>query len=214
VKLFRTETAHDDAYNEIVSLLREGGIVAYPTDTAYGLGADPSNPSAVDRIFQIKGRAETKPILLLVDSMAMAESVSEPPDIFYKIAGQFWPGPLTLVLPAAPTVLTSVSAGTNTIGIRWPIAPFATTLVSRLAGPITATSANRSGMPSAVSAEEVRAQLGESVDALIDGGVLPSRSGSTLMDLTSKTPVLLREGPVSFASLAEFLNGNIRRHVA
>jgi L-threonylcarbamoyladenylate synthase len=211
VKVFRTEMFEDTACDEIVSLLRSGGIIAFPTDTAYGLGADPFNNAAVDRIFQIKGRSETKPILLLVSSVAMAESVTEPASVFHELAQQFWPGPLTVILPAAKSVPLKVTAGTETVGVRWPVADFATRLVKRFGQPITATSANQSGLPSAITAEEVRLQLDDSIDALIDGGPLPSRVGSTLIDLTVDPPLLLREGPISFETLRRFFEGRIRR---
>jgi len=214
VKVFSTVSLHDGEYDEIISLLRGGGIVAFPTDTAYGIGADPFNATAVDRIFRIKGRPEAKPILLVVDSVAMAESAIDPSRTFYRVVEKFWPGPLTIVTRAAPSLPANVTAGTETIGVRWPIAPFATALVSRFGTPITATSANRSGMPSAVTADEVRAHLDNAVDALVDGGVLPSRAGSTVLDLTADPPVLLREGPVMFETLAEFFEGRIGRRVA
>lgn len=197
-----------------MSLLRNGGIVALPTDTAYALCADPFNEIAVARIFVIKRRSEAKPILLLVDSLAMAESVILPVDVFYRVAEKFWPGPLTIITQAAASLPSNVTAGTMTIGLRWPIAPFATDIMSRLGRPITGTSANRSEMPSAITADEVRAQLGDSVDALVDGGRLPSRGGSTLLDLTVEPPVVLREGPVTFETLAGFFDGRIRRRVA
>jgi len=213
VKVFRTEDAQD-AYGEIVSLLRAGGVIAFPTDTAYGLAADPFSETAVDRIFRIKGRPDTKPILLLVDSVRMAESIIHPTDVFYRVVEAFWPGSLTIIMHAVASLPANVSAGTNTVGVRWPIAAFATGLVSRLDSPVTATSANRSGMPSPVTAEEVQRQLGDSIDALVDGGVLPSSGGSTLLDLTADLPVLLREGPVPFEALVEFFEGRIRRRVA
>jgi L-threonylcarbamoyladenylate synthase len=211
VKVFRTETLQDADYVQLADLLQSGGVIAFPTDTAYGLGADPFNEAAIDRIFQIKGRAETKPILLIVDSLAMAKSVSVPPRVFRGTARQFWPGPLTMILRAAKSVPPKVTAGTNTIGLRWPVAEVATKLLKHFKQPITATSANRSGLPSAITADEVREQFDESLDALIDGGTLPSRGGSTLLDLTVEPPVLLREGPVSFESLQQFFDGKIRR---
>jgi len=212
--VFRTESMQDTAYHDVVSLLKSGGVIGFPTDTAYGLGADPFNAGAIDRIFTIKGRADTKPILLIVNSLSMAESVSRPPEHFYPVARQFWPGPLTLVVPSISALPARVTAGTNTIGIRWPAAAVAERIVQRFGGPLTATSANRSGMSSAVTAEEVQAQLGHSLDALIDGGTLPARGGSTLLDLTLDTPVVLREGPIAFESLWDFFGGRIRRHVA
>ena len=211
MKVFRSGTAQRETYNEIVSLLRDGGIIAFPTDTSYGLGADPFNAAAVDRIFAIKGRSETKPILLLVDSLPMAESIIQPSVPFCRVAEKFWPGPLTIVTYSAPSLPSNVTAGTHTIGVRWPLAAFATTLVKCFGKPVTATSANRSGMPSCITADEVQLQLGDSVDAIVDGGVLPSRGGSTLLDMTIDPPVLVREGPVTFEALAQFFNGRIRR---
>ena len=214
MKVFRVETAQEETYTEVVSLLRNGGVIGFPTDTAYGLGADPFNKAAVDRVFQIKGRPETKPILLLVDSIRMAEAAIQPSDLFNRVAQKFWPGPLTVISPAAESLPENVTAGTRTIGLRWPIAPFATNLVGRFGKPITATSANRSGLPSAVTADEVRRQLGATLDALIDGGSLPSASGSTLLDISVDPPLIIREGPVTYESLAEFFNGRLRRRVA
>jgi L-threonylcarbamoyladenylate synthase len=214
VKVFRPETLHDVDYDEIVALLRGGGIIAFPTDTAYGFGVDPFNEPAVERLFQLKGRAEAKPILLLVDSMPMAESVSRSSEVFQAVARQFWPGPLTVVLESQPQVPEKVTAGTKTIGLRWPAAHFAAALVKRFGKPITATSANRTGMPSAITAEEIRSQFDAGLDALIDGGPLPFRGGSTLLDLTADPPLLLREGPVSFEVLRDFFAGRIQRQVA
>ena len=213
MKVFRTES-DGDVYGTIVSLLRDGGIIAYPTDTSYGLGGDPFNDSAIERIFKMKGRPEAKPILLLVDAVVTAEQVIQPTEVFYQVVEKFWPGPLTIITHAKSSLPSKVTAGTNTIGVRWPIAPFATTLVSRFGKPLTATSANRTGMPSAVTADEVRHQLGESIDALVDGGMLPARGGSTLLDVSLDPPELLREGPLPFDALAEFFNGRIRRRVA
>jgi L-threonylcarbamoyladenylate synthase len=214
VKVFGVETLHEPEYDEIVSLLRIGGVIAFPTDTSYGLGADPFNPAAVDRIFAIKGRPESKPILLLVNSISTAKSVIHVDDRFLSVTETFWPGPLTIIAPANSGLPRNVTAGTNTVGVRWPIAPFATMVVGRFGKPITATSANCSGMPSTVTADEVRVQLGDSVDALVDGGLLPSRTGSTLLDLTSDLPTVLREGPVTFEQLQEFFKGRIRRTIA
>jgi L-threonylcarbamoyladenylate synthase len=188
-------------------------VVGFPTDTAYGLGADPFNEVAVDRIFRIKGRAESKPVLILVNSLAMAEALIQPNPKFLAVARHFWPGPLTLIARESGLLPTNLTAGSGTVGMRWPIASFATDLIGRFKRPITATSANRSGMPSTATVEDIRVQLGESLDAIIDGGVLPGGS-STLLDLDADPPVLLREGPISFESLQEFLEGRIRRQVA
>ena len=214
MKVFRAETLHDLDYDEIVALLRGGGIIAFPTDTAYGLGVDPFNKRAVDGLFRIKGRPEAKPILLVIDSIAMAESIGRPTETFHAVAERFWPGPLTVVLESQPHVPMSITAGTNSIGLRWPSARFATNLLARFGMPLTATSANRTGQPSAVTAGEIQSQFTDGLDAVIDGGELPVRGGSTVLDLTVDPPALLREGPVTFEILHEFFNGRIRRPVA
>ena|SRR5262245_8010752 len=214
MKVFYTDRISETDFDTILTVLRRGGVIGFPTDTAYGLGADPFNESAITRIFEIKKRAETKPILLLVDSIRMAESVSRPSPAFYLLAERFWPGPLTVVLQASSSLSEKVTAGTGTIGLRLAAAQFATSLVTRFGRPITATSANQSTLASAVTSDEVQSQLGTSLDILVDGGTLPARGGSTLLDLVSDPPVLLREGPISFESLSEFFGGNIRRQVA
>src|SRR5438046_2515344 len=214
MRVFHTDRISESDFNTILTILGHGGLIGFPTDTAYGLGADPFNESAIKRIFEIKQREETKPILLLVDSIRMAESVSRPPAAFYPLVERFWPGPLTVILPANASLSARVTAGTNTIGLRWAAAEFATSLVARFGRPLTATSANRSTMASAVTCDEVRSQLGTWLDALIDGGTLAVRGGSTLLDLVSDPPVVVRDGPISFDSLSEFFGGNIRRQVA
>ena len=214
MKVFRAETLHDFDYDEIVALLRGGGIIGFPTDTAYGLGCDPFNESAVDGLFRLKGRPEAKPILLVIDSIAMAESISRPSEVFHAVAKEFWPGPLTIVVEAKPVVSGKVTAGTGTIGLRWPVAPIAISMLQRFGKPITATSANRTGQPSAITADEIRLQFGDGLDALVDGGSLPVRGGSTLLDVTADPPVLLRDGPISYETLQSFFSGRIRRQVA
>ena len=208
--MFHSDSLSQRDFERILSLLRTGGVIGFPTDTAYGLGADPFNDAAVRRIFEVKGRVEDKPILLLVDSVAMVEQIAEPPEVFYAAAEHFWPGPLTMILQAKPGTPSLVTAGTGTIGVRWPKAEFACRLVRALNSPITATSANRSGSASAVTPEEVRSELGDSIDALVDGGTLPARTGSTLLDLTGKTPVVLREGPIRTGTLHDFFQGRMR----
>jgi L-threonylcarbamoyladenylate synthase len=200
-------------FDQILSFLRAGGVIGFPTDTAYGLGADPFSEPAVRRIFEIKGRSEAKPILVLVDSIDMIRQIVDWPNVseFADILAQrFWPGPLTMILPALATVPRLVTAGTGTIGVRWPHAPFATALISAFGKPLTATSANKSGQPSTGSASEVRRQLGVDLEMLIEGGTLAAPGGSTLLDLSGSKPTIVREGPVSRESLREALNGNIQ----
>jgi len=205
MQLFDAGTLSDGALEQILSFLRAGGVIAFPTDTAYGLGGDPFNDGAVRRIFEIKGRPETKPILLLVSSMEMANRVVTFSEKAVALAERFWPGPLTMVLPARETVSSGITAGTGTVGIRWADAPFAQRLLTAFDRPITATSANLAGRPSTVTIAEVREQLGESLDLVVDGGTLPARGGSTLIDLTAIPARLLREGPIPEAELSDIL---------
>jgi len=205
MQLFDAASLSDGALQQILSFLRAGGVIAFPTDTAYGLGAVPFDERAVRRIFEIKGRPDTKPILLLVNSIAMAQSVAEVSEKALILAERFWPGPLTMILPARTSVPDLVTAGTGTIGVRWARAPFANRLLDTLAQPVTATSANRAGLPTAVTAAEVKDQLGNSVEYLVDGGELPHRGGSTLLDLTQTPARLLREGPITEAELSDVL---------
>ena len=205
MQLFDAGTLSDGALEQILSFLREGGVIAFPTDTSYGLGADPFNDAAVRQIFAIKGRPETKPILLLVNSMEMAGRVAALSDRATALAERFWPGPLTMILPARESVPSVVTAGTGTVGVRWGDAAFARRLIGAFDRPITATSANCAGMPSTIAVSEVREQLGDSIDMIIDGGTLPSRGGSTLLDLTVVPARLLREGPIAEAELSDVL---------
>jgi L-threonylcarbamoyladenylate synthase len=205
MQLFDAASLSDGAFDQILSFLRAGGVIGFPTDTAYGLGADPFNESAVRKIFEIKGRPEGKPILLLVDSIAMASTVCDLSGRALALAERFWPGPLTMILPALESVPSIVTAGSGNVGVRWPSSDFALRLVRALEQPITATSANRSGIPSSVTAVEVCEQFGDSLELVIDGGKLPARGGSTLLDLTDVLPRVLREGPIPESELSEVL---------
>src|SRR5215471_8325716 len=124
MQLFDAGSLSDGALEQILSFLRAGGVIAFPTDTAYGLGADPFNENAVRRIFEIKGRPEAKPILLLVNSLEMASRVATFSESARTLADRFWPGPLTMILPAREIVPALVTAGTATVGVRWGDAPF------------------------------------------------------------------------------------------
>ncbi len=201
----------EEAVAAVIDIVANGGVICFPTDTAYGLGVDPGNTSALDRLFTIKGRASNKPILLLVDSVEMARTQSRETALFEHLAREFWPGPITLVVSAAPGLSERVTGRSGTVGIRWPRAPLATRLVGRLGHPLTATSANLSGEAPARSATEAVDQLGDRVDLVIDGGPSPDTPSSTLLDLTKDPPRLLREGPIAYDDLASFLHGRLRR---
>ncbi|MBI4011375.1 MAG: threonylcarbamoyl-AMP synthase [Candidatus Rokubacteria bacterium] len=178
-------------------VLQEGGLVAFPTETFYGLGADALDPVAVARVFGAKGRPADKPLLVLVDSMAMAARVTtEIPARARRLAARYWPGPLTLILRARSHVPPALTAGTATIGLRIPAHPVALALVRAAGVPVTAPSANPHGVPAPRTAAEVLAGLDDRVDLVLDGG--PTRGGppSTLLDLTGPAPRLVRPGAV------------------
>src|SRR5688572_28466074 len=168
MRRFDTRQLHDEDFAEILSVLRAGGVIAFPTDTAYGLGADPFNDSAVRRIFDIKQRPEDKPILLLVKSLEMASRLAEISSEARVLMDRFWPGPLTLILPSNPVVPDLVTAGTGTVALRWPDSAFVMGLLERAENPITGTSANRSGLPATVAIHEVLDQLGNELEIVID----------------------------------------------
>lgn len=181
-----------------VDLLRQGGVVAYPTDTLYGLGADAFNEAAVERVFVIKGRPHGMPLpLLLADADALAQVASETPPLARVLAERFWPGALTLVIPRSPKVPELVSGRGWKVGVRVPDHPVPRELARRLGAPITGTSANKSGGPDPRTAEDVRRQLGETVDLVIEGGDPPAGQPSTVLDLTGPSPRIVRAGAIT-----------------
>ncbi len=183
-------------------MLKQGGIVAFPTDTVYGLGASSRIPAAVERVFRVKQRPLSQPLSLLVADMAQVEEVVETvPDIACRLISAFMPGPLTLVLRRSQAVHPVITAGGPTVGIRIPAHPITLALIRGLGAPVTGTSANLSGHPSPLTAAGVRKQLDESVDLIIDGGRTPGGVESTVIDISGESPVLLRRGPLSVETL-------------
>jgi L-threonylcarbamoyladenylate synthase len=182
---------------QAIDVLKSGGIVAYPTDTVYGLGADPLNRRAVDKVYRVKKRPYNQALpLLLADKSDLTKVASVIPEIAWKLAERFLPGGLTLVLKKSPWVPSNITAGGDTIAVRIPNHPIPIALIKALGNPIVGTSANISGRPSPVTAAEVREQLGREVDLIIDGGRSPGGIESTVLDVSGKTPTLLREGAV------------------
>ena len=192
---------------EAVRILREGGIVAFPTETFYGLGADARNETAVEKIFRIKERDFHNPIALIVaeekDVIPVAEEIPAEAEILMQ---KFWPGPLTLIFRAAPSVSPRLTAGTGKIGIRVSSHPVAGRLTAGLAGPLTATSANRSGGSECSSADAVIRTLGDLPDAVINGGQTPGGAGSTILDVTLSPPRILREGAIPHGLILKALS--------
>jgi L-threonylcarbamoyladenylate synthase len=182
---------------EAVSILKKGGVIAFPTDTVYGLGADAFNSMPVERIYEIKGRSESHPFPLLIADVNQLTALAEPvPELAWFLATRFWPGGVTLVLSKKHSVPAYLASG-STIGVRVPGHPTCSTLLEHLAGPLIGTSANISGQPAALTADEVRQQLGRRVDLIIDGGTCPGGRESTVLDITREPPVVLRRGIVS-----------------
>jgi L-threonylcarbamoyladenylate synthase len=168
--------------------------------------ADPFNPDALSKIFQIKQRPTDKPLLVLTDSVIEWETlVSELTGDTIDLMEQFWPGPLTLIFKAAPGLPDALTAGTGTIGIRLPDHPFTSKLLEALERPLTAPSANISGMEELTTAQQVESELGDKLDLIIDGGPTPGGKVSTILDTTTNPPTLIREGTLSRSDLESVL---------
>lgn len=190
-------------------LIRSGRLVAFPTETVYGLGANALDPAAVRRIFEAKGRPSTSPLIVHVDSEAMARTlVASWPESAAKLAARHWPGPLTLVLPKTLQVPAEVTAGLPTVGIRMPAHPVALALITASGIPIAAPSANRFTELSPTTADHVRASLGNRVDLILDGGSTPVGIESTVISLAAEPPILFRPGMVTLEEI-EALIGHV-----
>jgi tRNA threonylcarbamoyl adenosine modification protein (Sua5/YciO/YrdC/YwlC family) len=187
-------------------LILAGKVVAFPTDTFYGLGADPLNLSAVRELFRIKRRAADRPLPLLVDSIDQAaDFTKDPPRLFFTLAEKFWPGPLTIVVAASRQIPLKVTANTGKVGLRWPRAPLAVGLVAAAARPITGTSANLSERPPCSTAADVQAQIGDVLPLILDGGTTQGELASTVVELVGERARILRPGGVPESELKEFL---------
>lgn len=189
-----------------LSILRRGGLVAFPTDTVYGVGALAFNGPAVESIYAAKERPVEKAIPILISSVEALEKVARTvPPMVRRLAVMFWPGPLTMVLPKIPSLPAAVSATAN-VAVRVPDHPVARALLAK-AGPLAVTSANLSGYPSPDTAEEVLRQLNGRIPLILDGGQTPGGVPSTLVDCTGREPVILRPGPITMPELLKVLEG-------
>lgn len=198
-----------DALRRAELEIRRGQIVAVRTDTLYGLLADAANEAALRRVFRAKGRPDSKPILLLVDSDAqLARLVRRFPPEFSALASAFWPGPLTMVLPAKSNVSTLVTAGTGTVAVRLPNSRLVRSLARLTGRTLTGTSANLSGRAGARSADEVVSQLRYRVPLVLDSGRVSKSDPSTIVDLTGDGPRILRPGWVSQAAIESVLGAS------
>jgi L-threonylcarbamoyladenylate synthase len=215
-KVLAVDPAHPEraAIATAAEVLRRGGLVAFPTETVYGLGANALDGAACARIFAAKGRPPNNPIIVHAADVATARQVAAVwPDSAARLARQFWPGPLTLVLPKNAAVPDIVTAGGPTVAVRVPAHPVALALLRAAGVPVAAPSANLSGQLSPTRAEHVLRTLQGRIDAIVDGGPAPGGLESTVLDLSRQPPRLLRPGPIR-PSAIEALVGPIERSVA
>jgi L-threonylcarbamoyladenylate synthase len=193
--------------DKAVDILKDGGVVAFPTDTVYGLGASAFDSSAVERVFEVKQRPRHLPLpVILADEKQVSAVASVVSHVAMVLMKHFWPGGLTLILPSLSSVPVIVTGDTGNVAVRVPDHVIPVTLITRLGVPITGTSANVSTQPSALTAEEVRAQLGSTVDLIIDGGRCPGGVESTIVDVTVDVPVIVRHGAIPEAEIRSVLN--------
>jgi L-threonylcarbamoyladenylate synthase len=202
--LISFEKNPDQAIEQGASYLRQGKLVAFPTETVYGLGANAWDPVAVAHIFQAKGRPADNPLIVHIAGLDMLQGlINGFSATAEKLMQTFWPGPLSLVLPKSSRVPDLVTAGLDTVAVRWPKHPVAEALVRAADLPVAAPSANRSGRPSPTLAEHVALDLGDQVDLIIDAGMVAVGLESTVVDVSGPIPVLLRPGAVTLADLQQ-----------
>ncbi len=198
----RDVLARGAALDRIVETLLRGGIVAYPTETFYGLGVNATSAAAVERLLAAKGRSKDDPIpLIIACAEDLARIAREIPEAARVLAARFWPGPLTLVLRADPALPEVITAGTGKVGVRVSSHPVAAAIAEASVFPITATSANVSGAQAARRPEEISGALRDALDLLVNAGRTPGGPASTVLDVTEEVPRILREGPIASADI-------------
>jgi tRNA threonylcarbamoyl adenosine modification protein (Sua5/YciO/YrdC/YwlC family) len=206
-----TDSPEASLISYVAQQLHKGQVLGMPTDTFYGLAADPINLRAVDRVYEIKSRSRHKPLSLLIASVEQAESLSKPlPDEFYVLTERFWPGPLTLIVQANSKLPLKVTANTGNVALRVPAAKIPLAVIEAAGTPITATSANLSGETECTTAQQVKEQLGHRLSIIVDGGASPRNVPSTIVDLTVDDigkPCwrIQREGAISSEEIHELL---------
>ena len=196
---------------EAANLLRQGRLVAFPTETVYGLGADASNPEAVNKIFSAKGRPVDHPLIVhIADPIQLSDWAVDIPEAAYQLAKQFWPGPLALILNKKPSVPLAVTGGQNTVAVRIPQHPVALQLLQSFGGGVAAPSANRYCRISPTTAQHVLEELGDAVDFILDGGACAVGVESTIIDLSGTQPRLLRPGHIRYPQIEAILNTPVK----
>ena len=192
--------------SEAAGIIAAGGVIAFRTDTFYGLGADPFNANAIQKIRALKGREETKPILLLISDDSEVDRFIQQAEFFKLVARDHWPAPLTLIGVARPEVPGELTAGTNSLGVRLPDDDNVRALVRACGGALTATSANLSGQPPARNAKEVESYFPAGIDLIVDGGEVTATEASTVLDVSGSDARLVREGAISRDELKELFS--------
>lgn len=211
IRATHTPALFEAAVQETVDLLTRGEVVAIPTETVYGLAANAFDEAAVARIYEIKGRPASNPIIVhAVSSALVRKCVDEWPSQAQLLATAFWPGPLTLVLPKSDCIPSIVTAGGPTVGVRWPSHPFISAVIQRCGFPLAAPSANPANALSPTSAEHVQASLGSRVPLIVDGGQCQVGIESTVIDVSGPAPQLLRPGMIHIESLEAVLQTPVR----
>jgi len=204
-----TEEKLQIGLKKAAEVINSGGMVAFPTESFYGLAVSVENEKAIQRLFDVKKRRSDQPILILVPSVERLDQIAlHIPKIARLLMSRFWPGALTLIFEAKPNLSQVLTAGTGKIGVRLSSHPIATALAEAVGMPITGTSANISGEPACSSAKEVHHSLGEKIDFILDGGKTAGGKGSTILDVTVDPPQILREGMVSREKIMECLQAN------
>ncbi len=191
----------------VAEQIRAGYVLGMPTDTFYGLAADPFNLRAVEKVYDVKTRSRHKPLSLMIESVDQAEDLTRPlPEEFYKLARKYWPGPLTLIVRAASRLPLKVTANTGNVALRVPAAKIPIAVVRAAGVPLTATSANVSGAAECTTADGVRLQLGDLIPVIVDGGPSPRSVPSTIVDLTAPSGWRVqREGAIPAQEISDFL---------
>ncbi|MEK6337161.1 MAG: L-threonylcarbamoyladenylate synthase [Acidobacteriota bacterium] len=197
-----------ESLSRISDTIKRGGVIAFRTDTFYGLGADPFNVDAIGKIKDLKGRDDGKPILIVIsDGDQVDRFISKQTKVFALLAERFWPGPLTLIGSAAANVPEEVTAGTGTVGVRLPDDDQVRALVHACGGALTATSANPGNQPPAKTAAEVRDYFGDTLDLIVDSGTTRTDMPSTVVDVTETEARLIREGIIPWTEIRTLIQG-------
>jgi len=200
-----------DNINEAVIALRNGGVVAYPTDTLYGLGANPGMEMAIHKLLAIKGRSHSKGLPLLLDNIQSVETiVSEFPKIAQSLCAHFWPGALTLILPAKSHLSKLITGNSGNVAVRVPNHPIPRTLAAAIGGSIIGTSANMSNSSNLISAKEVSGILGDRLEFVLDGGQIENDAPSTVLDLTGTSPSIVRIGTLSIVEIEHTISVKLK----